>query len=489
MNQQQIELASKAFAQAMMEAANPGVGFKAPATAPTGAWIHGPGGLFAGTAVDQRILSLRIAPRGISSVLRAFPSRDTNPEFGFITGIIDEAGQTEPEDECSTCVHGITQTCVQTAQFGRICAETKTLTIARAIERVNRMDVDYTLVNGLFGPTFANDFFRGVRQIDRSKVMQLAVAWAMIEAGVVFQNRTVPMTWQGNPANNVGTGYVPFPGLDLLIGTDKVDAYTGNECGALDSDVKEFNYELVNSADAAGNFRIVRLLEYLDAYLYHNASRQGFLPTEWVIVMRPEIWYELSMIWPTAWMSTRNIVLPAGNTSFLDATRIREMVQEMQSGMFIYINGRKHTVVLDDGIYEHDSTNDPNNVPAGSFASDIYMVPTRIMGTRDVCYYEHLDYRVGRREISDARLQNTYWTDDGRFLWTNETTKFCFTVSGEIRPRIILLTPQLAGRINHVMYTPAQHLRSWDPDSSYFFKGGEDDRPTPSLYSDWDGLR
>jgi hypothetical protein len=117
------------------------------------------------------------------------------------------------------------------------------------------------------------------------------------------------------------------------------------------------------------------------------------------------------------------------------------------------------------------------------------MIPTKIMGSRDVCYYEHLDYRKGRREISDARLTNTYWTDDGRFLWTNETTKFCFTVSGEIRPRIILLTPQLAGRINHVMYAPAQHLRSWDQDSDYFFKGGEDDRPTPSLYSDWDGLR
>jgi hypothetical protein len=28
-------------------------------------------------------------------------------------------------------------------------------------------------------------------------------------------------------------------------------------------------------------------------------------------------------------------------------------------------------------------------------------------------------------------------------------------------------------------------MRSWDPSSDYFFKGGEDSRPSPSLYSDW----
>ena len=228
----------------------------------------------------------------------------------------------------------------------------------------------------------------------------------------------------------------------------------------------------------------MRYLEYIDAYLYHNADRQGFLPVDWMIAMRPELWYELSMVWPVAWMTTRNIVMPAGNVNNLDATRIREMVQEMQSGMFIWLNGRKRKVVLDDGIFEHTNVNNVN-VPAGSFASSIYMIPTKIMGNRDVCYYEYLDFRDGRREISDARLQNTYWTDDGRFLWTNETVKFCYTVSGQIVPRIVLLTPQLAGRIDHVLYSPLQHFRSFDQDSDYFFKGGEDDRPAPSLYSDW----
>lgn len=485
MDQQLIDTLSAAFAQAMAQAM-PGMapGQKAPATAPTGSWMHGPGGLFAGTAIDKAVLSLRIAPRGLSSVLRAFPSAWTNPEFGYLTGVIEESGQTQPSDECSTCVHAITQSCVQTAQFGRICAETKTLTIQQALERVNRMDIDYQLVNDLFGPDFARDFFRGVQRIDKGRVMQLAVAWAMVEVGVLMQNYGVPMVWQGNPANNVGTGYREFPGLDILISQNKVDAHTGTTCPSLYSDIKEFGYNNVNSADAAGNFRIVRLMEYMEAYLYHTASRQNFLPVEGIICMRPELWYELSMIWPTAWMTTRNITLPAGNTNFLDATRIREMVAEMQRSMIMWLNGRKYRVVLDDGIFEYTNVNDAN-VPAGSFASNIYFVPLRVLGQRDVTFFEHLDYRVGRQEISDARLQYIYWTDDGRFLWTHETTKFCFTVSGELKPRIVLLTPQLAGRINHVLYTPAQHFKSFDQDSDYFFKGGEDDRPAPSLYSDW----
>jgi len=480
MDQRQIEAFGTAFTTALAMA----MGQKAPATTPSGTWVHGPGGLFAGAAISKQVLSLRIAPRGISSVLRAFPSVYTNPEFGYITGIIEESGQTQPTDECSTCIHAITQSCVQTAQFGRICAETKTLTIAKAIERVNRMDVDYALVNDMFGPEFANDFFRGAQRIDRTRVMQLAVAWAMLEVGVIFQNYTVPMVWQGNPANSVGTGYMEFPGLDILIGVNKVDAHTGTSCNSLDSDVKEFGYANVNSVDAAGNFRIVRLMEAMEHYLWHTGSRQSMMPVEKVIVMPAGLWQEFSMIWPTAWMATRNIVLPAGNTNFLDATRIREMVAELQRTMTLELNGRRYQVVLDDGIYEYDSTND-QNVPAGSFAGNIYFVPTKIMGSKDVCFFEHLDYRAGRQDLADARLQNTYWTDDGRFLWTNETTKFCYTVSGEIRPRIVLLTPQLAGRINHVLYTPAQHLKSWDPSSDYFFKEGDSTHDSPSLWSDW----
>jgi hypothetical protein len=486
MDQDTINALAQSFAKAIADAGKPlgfEVGQKSPATAPSGTWIHGPGGLFAGAVVDKRVISLRIAPQGISSVLRAFPSVETNPQYGYITGFRDD-GDSEPSDECSTCASTSTKTCVQTAQFGRFCRETKTMTLRRAIERVNRGDIDYQLVNDIFGPEYAQSFFRGPSMMDKGRVMQLAVAWAMVEAGVGLQNVTHPITWTGNPANNNGTGYMEFPGLDILIGTNKVDAITGDQCYALDSDVKNFGYNLVSATDASGNYMIVRYLEYMEAYLYHNAVRQSLSPASWVIAMRPELWYELSMIWPTAWMSTRNITMKAGNTTFIDSTRVREMVEEMQRSMTIWINGRQHRVVLDDGIFEYTNVND-GNVPAGTYASNIYFVPVSFLGGQNATFYEHLDYRVGREDQALARLQQEFWTDDGRFLWTNERTKFCFTISGEIRPRIVLLTPQLAGRINYVRYSPEQHFRSYDEDSDYFFDGGVYERPSPSLYSDW----
>jgi len=82
-------------------------------------------------------------------------------------------------------------------------------------------------------------------------------------------------------------------------------------------------------------------------------------------------------------------------------------------------------------------------------------------------------------------LQNEFWTDDGRFLWTIDRQNWCYVILGKIEPRIILRTPMLAGRLDFVKYTPVQHFREFAQDSDYFVKGGEPSRPAPSLWSDW----
>lgn len=474
---------SQAFAQAYQAAqGGKAYGTKAPGTGPGAAnWIHGPGGLFGSTAVDEQIISARVTPRGISQALRSIPSLFTHPEFGYITGIDDGDTEAEPSTKCATCPSGEIESCVQTAPFGYICRETDTLTPNRAIERINRADVDLMLVNDMIG---RDDLFQPVRNWSPATILQVATALSMLEVGVLLQNRTLPMVWQGTPANNVGTGYAEFIGLDLLISTGKVDAHTGTTCPALDSYVASYGWGNVNATDAAGNFRIVRELEYLEAYLYHNADRMSLLPTEWAVAMRPELWYELTNIWPTAYLTTRNIVLPAGNTSFIDSSRVREMMDEMRSGLFIFLNGRQHRVILDDGIYEYTNVNNAN-VPAGSYASNIYMVPLSYMGGRPGTYFEHKDYRSADSEAAMLRNKQDWWSDDGRFEWVIEQSKWCYTLSGKVEPRIVLRTPQLAGRLDYILYTPATHFREPWPDSPYFYKGGEPSRPTPSLWNDY----
>lgn len=365
-------------------------GTKSPATNPNFNWTHGNGGIFGVAGLEQDVISLRITPRGISQILPAFPSVYTSPLFAYVTGIESTDPVTEPTSECATCPSGEIEGCIQTAQFGRVCRETKTLDPNRAIERINRGEFDLALLNDLVGPA---DLFQPVRNWSRDTVLQVSTALGMLEVGVLLQNKLVPMVWGGNPANGTPPGYAEFPGLDILIGTNKQDALTGTECPSLDSDVKEFSYNLVNVTDAAGNFLIVRYLETMEAYLYHNASRQNLLPAEWVVCMRPELWYELTQIWPVAYMTTRNITLPSTTMVTMDAGTMRDMRTEMMDGMFIYLNGRRHPVILDDGITELTPTDNANVLP-GEYASDIYIVPRTYLGNRPATYFEFKDYRA-----------------------------------------------------------------------------------------------
>lgn len=456
-------------------------GKKAPTGTPTTNYVHGPGGIFGIAGLDQQVISARIAPRGIATLLSASGTVYTDPMYPYITGY-EELTQTEPSGVCDTCIHGETESCIQTAPLGRVCRESKELEINRVFQRINPGEMDLQLVNSILGQDLS--FVPTPSQMD--KAINMAVTWSMVEVGIGLQNKLVPMTWQGTPANNsAGGGYKEFIGLDTLIGVNKVDAITGVRCNALDSDVKQFGYQSMGATDANGNFLIVRLINMVATYLKHNAERQGLMPVTWAIAMRPEAWNELLEIWPVAYYAVRQLTLPNGNTNFIDGARVAMLREDMRNGMFLDTMAGRIPVVTDDGIFEHDSTNNAN-VPAGSYASTIYFVPLAYLGNRPGTYFEYLDYRNALPEIRALNETDQYWvTDSGKFMWTQEQLKWCFTLSGKIEPRVVLRVPQLAGKIENVLYTPAQHLRSFDQDSSYFMKGGVNYREAPSLWSDW----
>jgi len=471
------EFNEKLFANAMASAMAVALGQKAPATGDTSQYFHGPGGLFGGASVEERVLSTRIVPQGISSVLPAFPSVFTHPEFGYITGVEDDS-DSEPQTECATCPGGIWQTCVQTAPFGRVCRETETYSPSRYVQRVNRFDQDYVLANSMMGE---GDLFQPIKGMDKNSVLQRAVTRGMLTVGMLMQNKFVPMTWQGTPGNNVGTGYAEFNGLDLLISTGKVDAHTLDTCEALDSDVKDFNYQNISTIKNDG-FLVVEWLEALERYCHRNARGMNMLPATWAFVMREEAWYELTRVWPIAYHTTRGFTLPTSVAHNIDAGDMIRMRDAMRAGMYLDINGRRHQVLLDDGILEQDS-GDNQNIGAGCFASNIYFVPLTYMGMWPATYYEYLDY--GQALFPELRGKQDWWTDGGRYLWTIEQQKWCFTVSALMEPRIVLRTPYMAGRLDNVLYCPTQHTRQPFPDDDYFVKGGVTDRPSPSLEDDY----
>ena len=476
-----------AIAQGMMQAGLVG-GQKYATGTPTTNWIHGPGGILGSSALDQQIISARITPMGLSSVLPVNMSRDTNPEFGFITGM-ESSGASEPNGVCEDCPSGITQSCIQIAQFGRVCRETKELDIDRTIERINRGEIDYQLINDILGLQ-PRDVFQAVQNADWRTVLNVATAWAMIEVGGMFQQALVPMTFQGNPANNTaGGGYKEFPGLDLLISQGYVDAHTGANCAALDADVKDFNWQDVAAVDANGNMRIVSLLSWLEEFVHRNAVRMRLMPASWVWVMREELWFMLTEIWPTGYFTSRGLAaVPPGTAVAVNGTDLTNLRDSMRSGMYLDVNGRRWPVVIDDGIIEYNEATGGGNLVAGQFASNIYLVPVTVTGGLQATYYETKDYRFTAAEIAAAPgglLQNEFWTDDGRFLWTLSRVMWCYILAGKIEPRIILRTPMLSGKLENIAYTPVQHFRDFSEDSDYFVKGGEPSRPAPSFYGPW----
>lgn len=467
------------FEKFLREFAAKQYGIKAPTGTPTTNYIHGPGGIFGVAGLEEQVISGRVAPRGIAQLLTVNPTIYTDPQYPYITGY-EESGS-EPTGVCDTCISGVTESCIQTAPLGRVCRESKELEVNRIFQRINPGEMDLQLVNDILGQdrSFVPTPAQG------QQALNMAVAWSMIEIGIGLQNKLTPMVWQGNPTNNTaGGGYKEFVGLDTLIGTNKVDAITGTRCQALDSDVKEFAYKDIAYTEGDDSFRIVEYVNMVAMYIKHNADRMGLSPVEWAIVMRPEMWHELLKVWPAAYYATRNVVLPTNNEMQIDATRVAEMRMMMMDGMFLDTIAGRIPVVTDDGIYEYDSTNSAN-VPAGSYASTLYFVPLTYLGNRPATYIEHLDYRAVQPQLRMLNETDKFWvTDNGRFMWTQEDQKWCFTTSGKIEPRIVLRTPQLAGKIEHILYTPVQHLRSYDQDSSYWMKGGVEVRDAPSLWTD-----
>ncbi len=455
-----------------------------PAGSPSGALMHGPGGIFGVDGLEAEILSTRVQPMGLFGQLPSVGSIRTNPLYGYLTGYLDTTGA-EADGVCDDPpVAGPAKSCIQTAQFGRYSRMTKEIEVNATGLQIDRGEfLDVAVVN----EPLLNDQGGALSQnIAGNPNLRREVLHAFVEVGIAFQNQLIPQLWTGNPANNTGAGgFKEFPGLNILIGTNKVDALTGTNCPSLDSDIKDFNFGLI---DDVANSDIVQVVTYMARILKSNATRMNFDPTTWSIVMREELFYEVTAIWPCSYLTFRCAFRdPGGDTRLnVSATDQVNMRDDLRRRQFLLIDGIEWNVIFDDGITELTDA-DSALIPAGEFASDIYFVPRTIRGGRAATFIQYLDYNQGAMvSIADGRATADFWTDGGRFLWHKKPPlNWCTQWVAKFEPRVILLVPQLAGRIQNVRYAPLQHTRQPFPTDPYFIDGGESQRVGPSLFSDW----
>lgn len=449
-----------------------------PATIGTGFGIYQPGGIFSVAGTDRNIFTAHIRPTGIAPRLPLIPGTEDNPRFATITGITADSGS-RAVNPCDDNEQAFLKGCYLTARYGRVARDTNTIEWDKVRRKVNRGVFDDLLLNGrllgLSGLTPSN--------MTEDDILNVITKAEMVVATIAMERDLVTQMWQGSPAvATAGGGYIQFPGLDLQIATGQVDAETGVACPAVDSDVKDFGFDEVGGAGRD----IVEYIQMMEWFLRFNARRMGLMPTDWVTVLRPELWEVLSEIWPCAYNTNRcaDAIRGTGSRTFIDGRDNVRDRDQMRDNMSIDINGNRYDVIVDDGIFEADSTNNAN-LAAGQFASSFYFVPVSVLGGFPVTYREHVNYRLGAEDASLLRGTQDFWTDDGLYSWATESIKWCYKLSVKTEQRVVLRTPQLAGKIQSIMYSPLQHLRSPFPASPYHQDGGASSRATGSDYAVW----
>ncbi len=445
---------------------------KAPANHSTYTPLHGTGGIWSGPGLERDVVTAHIRPHGFASTLPLIPTNRVSPLFGTLTGYTASEG-VQPTESCDDAPQGYVKGATLTAQLGLFRFDSQTIDMDDVMLTLHRGDFTDLMLRGqVLGLTTLNP-----QDTNEADILNLVSASEMVVMGVNTERALSRQAWQGNVASG------EFPGLDSQIATGQVDAVTGVAAPALDSDVKDFGLDFIGGSGRD----IVEYLSMLEFYLAYNADKMGADPVSWSIVMRPELWFELSAVWPCAYNTTRCVsaMTDAGGASqtILDG---RTNVQErdaMRNGNFIDINGKRFPVITDTGIFESNNANTGGLAP-GQYASSIYMVPTTAYGMT-ATYREYLDYRLAARDVAFTRGNlHAWWTDNGVFAWSLTQNKWCYKFHLKTQQRIILRTPQLAGRIDQVAYEPLQHLREGYPDSPYFFDGGVSTRSGNVEYYD-----
>jgi hypothetical protein len=434
----------------------------------TGTLLHGPGGLFNTPGLDNAVISTHVRARGLGSLLQAFPSNDTNPMFGLLTGISDDQGG-EPTYPCDDAPSGYIKSGTLTARFGVVSRDTENIEITQTITKINRGDfTDLMLVGSLL-----NDENRGIgypTNLNQANILNLVVQAEQLQTGVRMERKLNKMLWTGNVAVKTLGGYAEFPGLESQLVTGQVDAeISGKALPSADTTIINVNYQTVGSA-----FDVVAPIEEAEDFAFNLAMDTGMDPADFVVAVRPQLWRVLTSVWPIAYNTQPDMAVIAGSNArvMIDA---RTNVQErdaMRAGLYIDINGRRYNVVIDHGIPEENSASNPG-LGMGEFASSFNFIPLSA-GGMPVTYWQYLNYADINAQAAGLPANLINWsTDGGRFLWSQDGKFTCFKLKMTTAPRVVVRTPHLGFRVIRLKYARQNApLRDPHPDSNYWVNGG-----------------
>ncbi len=467
------------FLEAMKE-----LGFKhdAPGDPSPIGYLHGPDGLLTFPGMDPQVWTTVVGLRpGLIGSIPTRASQFMSPIYEVITGVGSESGE-EKDGVCDLApIAGLMKAAKITAPFGRYEFRTTQIDLTRVGQLNDRADPMDIRLQGS-GPLSPNIF--GVDQSAPPNVLVNEMEARMWERNIGANRKLAQQTWIGNPANNTaGGGYREFNGVDLLVKTGYVDAETGVAIPAIDSDVRSFNFQSVETAGAD----LVDTITNMWRNQSYNAQLMGLDPVRFVFAMRQTLFYEVTKVWPCAYyLGGCTVADASGQRVTIDARDQIDLRDQMRQGRFLLIDGAQVEVVVDDAIPELNGNDSGGYFPAGCFASNIYLLPMSALGGTSTLYLEYFNFDnnqiadIIRSQMGGIVLAST--RTNGAWIDTVLQTIWCLQWQMAIMPRLILRTPWLASKLEDVVYCPIQQPRSAFPDDPYYVNGGQEYRPGPSYY-------
>lgn len=435
--------------------------------------VHGPNSLFGVPGLERDVISSRVTSQGLAGMLPAVGSNTKYPLFPYITGKTAASGS-QVTSSCSLAPSaGHLQTCLQTAKFGLYQFTTREIelnTIGAKVNAGERMDLRF--VNDPLAMQMGR-IWLGIPDQQMALQAGRELLMRFVEVGEEFEEVLSTQVYTGNGLTN------EFPGLETLVTETHYDAETGTLCPSLASDVRDFGD--VSVSTSAGASALVGQLVDMYRRLRYRADAMRFGDVRFVIVMRRQLFQEISDIWPCAFMTSGCVTASDSAPVIVNSDEQIRMRNEMQTQKYLPIDGQRIQVIEDMWMPEED-------LGGNVFSSDIYILPMTIRGGELALYWEYFDYNNGvNMAIQTGRLGGT-WIDNGRYLTTAlPNVGFCNTWQVKIEPRIILRTPQLAGRLQNVAAAFSEHYI--DPGTSSLYSlsdSGVDYYVAPSLYNQWD---
>ena len=453
----------------------------------------GVGGIFATPMMPDIINAMQLPTDGLDAMLPEIPVQETNPLYGIITGQMAGTGSAPANDCANWGVAGLTKICRQVATLGRVGVSSDPVNIERFGQLIDRADFqDYRLVGDpLAAPSKDNvPGLPGISLANGSNFLNSEFAKIMRELEVEAIRRFAPDVWTSNPASSADAWHTAwYRGLQILVNTGQQDSVTQTTCPKADSIIIDFatNPSGNNiSSTAAAASTLVDVISELWYVMNRIASEAGLQPVEWVFAMTPEAFRELTAAWPCSYLTNRCLTATAGTPNQVQASDQLAMREDMRKGKFLWIDAQQVPVVVDSTIPQTQGT---GAAGAGSFLSDIWLLPMTVRGRFPVLTKTYFDFnsRFGAAEGLRALGPLAYGMNvspDGKFIYNLEKTGTCFQLSATKRPGLVNRAPFLSARVKNVLIKPRIVTPSWNPGAaSFYLNGGITVGQAPSFYN------